>query len=347
MKKIITLIIFSLCCVTSANSAVIFEYDFFGDLIRTVGRTGTKDYINSVHVGPDNNIYTTFSFYPSGSVNSRGHIQKHSQTGQLLGSINSTDLNRIMSLDFDSGGNLYVLGKELFDKIPPIEARIDKYDQYGNYVSTFGKFGTQVDRYNDIRIINDLIYTSSFGGSTDQMKIFDTTGNLIKSFSPTGSSFFHEEIAYDFNSGVLYVFTPKNGPGDILISKFGLDGNILGVIDVRTMLGGNITVGGLDLLAGLEVGSNGNIFSFNKFSNELIEFDANGNLLNSLYLGEGTGGATRDFTFNINGNILLARDDERPSGSARPVPEPSTLGLFGISVAGTLLSKNRKNKTLM
>jgi hypothetical protein len=273
-----------------------------------------------VKVGPDGNIWVPRSdnSHSFGVPNPNDAVVVYDMNGNLKRTITGGGMRDPTSVSWDSHGNIYVTGGDDTFKV-----HVYKYDSSGNFVSDFSTAGwTLIDTYNDIEITsNDRMYVSAWWGTTgdDQMTEFDTSGNTVNTFSPTGPAYYHRDVALS-PSGTLWVRTPSNGPGTDLLRQFDLDGHQLSTISTTDALPGA-------LLTGLQVTASGDLLTLDVTTNKLFELKPTGTVVGSVTL-QGLSNWVGNFQVLPSGKILVANQKVI-------CPTPASETLYGSGWPGT------------
>jgi hypothetical protein len=129
------------------------------------------------------------------------------------------------------------------------------------------------------------------------MTEFDTAGGTVNTFSPTGPSFFHRDVALSpFDT--IWVRTPSNGPGSDLIREFDLDGNEISSFSTSSLLPGAS-------LTGLDVTATGDLLTLDVISKTLYVLSTGGAVVTSIPL-QGLSDWITNFDVTANGTILVS-----------------------------------------
>ncbi|MHC4415914.1 MAG: hypothetical protein ACYS0G_11580 [Planctomycetota bacterium] len=258
--------------------------------------TGWSMHIDDVEIGPDGNIWIARAdnSHSNGVPNPNDMVAVFDFSGTELSTVTGGGMRHPTAVAWDSSGNIYVAGEEI-----DFTTNMYKYDSAGGFLFKFRTQGWNlIDVYNDVVVTpDDRIYVSAWWGTgaADQMTEFDTPGGTVNTFSPTGPSYFHRDAA--LASSTVWVRTPRNGPGQDLMREFDLAGN---------QVSSFVTSGLGDLLTGLRVGANGNLFTYSRNTGALLEVTVTGSLVSTLPLLDPSIWVT-DFTFAADGRILVAR----------------------------------------
>ncbi|MFA5651955.1 MAG: 6-bladed beta-propeller [Candidatus Paceibacterota bacterium] len=239
------------------------------------GRVKTMDkYMNLLsefsynnHCGPSDIVRDT-----SGNIyfsDQCSRVLKFDQNGTLLQTIGSTspapgngngEFNNPRGMDFDSGGNLYVVDQG--------NNRIQRFDSSGNYVSQFGSSGSGEGQFsgpNDIKIDSlGNIYVSDTGNNRIQK--FDSSGNFLPSIGSYGSGlgqFDSPTGIYLDSSGYLYVADTNNHRIQIFNSEGAVFATISGDVDGTNQLTSPTHV---------SVNSSGDVFVTGSSNNKMYKF---------------------------------------------------------------------------
>ena len=260
--------------------------------------TFAQMHIDHVMIGPDNNIWLSRAdnSHSRGVPNPNDMVAVYDLAGNELRIVNGGGMRHPYGIGWDSGGNIYITGEDIF-----FASNIYKYDSGGNFQMDFRTAGWNlIDIYHDIDITgDDRVYVSSWHGlsGNPQMTEFDVTGATVRTFSFTGPSYFHRDVALS-PTNTLWVRTPKNGPGDDLMREFDLNGSEISAFSTSAAIPGS-------RLIGLEVAPGGNLFTLDANTATLYELSPAGVVVSQTPL-SGLSNWITDFTFAPGGEILVA-----------------------------------------
>jgi hypothetical protein len=269
-------------------------------------------HIDNVKMGPNGNIWLARAdnSHARGVPNPNDMVAIFAMDGTEINTIAGGGMRHPLSMAWDGEGNIYINGEDIF-----FATDVYKYESDGTYVTKFHTAGwTLIDEYNDIAIVNgSRIYVSSWHGTSndDQMTEFTTSGQTVRTFSPTGPFYFHRDVALG-PANTLWVRTPRNGSGDDLIREFDLDGNLIDYFSTTVAAPGSN-------MRGLEATAAGNIITLNVNDQVLYEMDSSGNVVGTTAL-QGLSSWITDFTFGPGGVILVANQSTQPAGLADAPP---------------------------
>lgn len=256
-------------------------------------------HVDQVRIGPDGNVWVARAdnSHGSGTPNPKDVVAVFAMDGTELFSISGGGMRHPLAVTWDGEGNIYIAGEDNF-----FASEVYKYASDGGFVDSFHTSGwSLIDEYNDIVISDDHLFVSSWHGTgnDDQMTKFTLDGATIDTFSSTGPSYFHRDMARGL-LGTIWVRTPKNGSGDDLLREFDLAGNEFTTISTSAAVPDSNMVG-------LEVGENGNLWLMESGSDTLYELSSSGAVVSSLVL-DGLSNWITDFTFGPAGEILVANE---------------------------------------
>ena len=200
----------------------------------------------------------------------------------------------------DTNGNSFVVDKSL--------NRITKIDPNGNFLRYWGAPGNgpgeftgpqsiAVDTANQILVLD---------AGNHRIQKFDSEGNFILEFGSqgTGNGQFSESLAITTDqNGVIYV---SEGDLGARIQLFDLQGNYLGQFGESVLLGGDISTP-----TGMAIAENGNLLVADGPQASVLEFNANGELVQMISSYQQEGLPTNPFIYPIdvtvgnNGNIFI------------------------------------------
>ena len=268
-----------------------------GSLTGRFRATLDDQHISDIKIGPDSKIWLARSdnSHSRGVPNPDDMVAVYDMAGTELRTIRTGSMRDPLAITWDSSGNLYVAGEDV-----NFVTDIYKFNTVGNFLLKFHTAGwSLIDEYNDlVTTSTDRVYASAWwgGGASDQMTEFDTSGGTVNTFSPTGPAYFHRSMALRSNS--LWVYTPKNGPGDDLVRQFNLAGNQISSFSVTAAVPGSSMVG-------LEISASNTLFMLDRNTAILYELNTAGNVVGQTQL-QGLSGWIADFTFSSTGSILVA-----------------------------------------
>lgn len=198
----------------------------------------------------------------------------------------------IYSMAFDASGNMYLGQNNAFHQE---QNQIQKYDAQGNYVSSFGAYGTgngQIIWPVSIAVNSSTgdIYVADISSSNTNSSIqrFDSSGNFISKFATLniasstadGSVYFPTSIALD-SSGNVYVTDSSNHR----VQKFDAAGNFLMKFGSQGSGDGQFSYPN-----GIAVNSDNEILVFDRYNSRVEKFDSTGQFLSQFgSLGTGDG----------------------------------------------------------
>jgi tripartite motif-containing protein 71 len=218
----------------------------------------------------------------------------HSQFG--VGPSDSDGQTNIPTgIDIDSDGNFYIADSA--------NARIQKFDSSGNFITKWGTYGSENDQF--IRPYAVAIDSSSNVYVVDSVpgfiKKFDSSGNFITKWGTegTGDGEFDSptNIAIDSSDGVFIADSGNNR-----IQKFDSSGNFI------TKWGTAGTADGeLNNPNGIAIDVDNNVYITDTGNNRIQKFDSSGNFITKW----GTAGTA-------DGELQLSKDfgNDRPAGIA-------------------------------
>jgi tripartite motif-containing protein 71 len=188
-------------------------------------------------------------------------------------------------MDYDSQGNIYITD--------PGNYRIQKFDSNGNFLSSFGSYGSGDNQFNSYFF--GLAVDSEdnvFVAYTYRHKIkkFDAEGNFLTEWGSSGSADgqfeFPENLVIDSNDNI-YVVDENNNR----VQKFDQDGNFI------TKWGSYGTGDGqFNYPESIGIDRDDNIFVVDTYSNRIQKFDSDGNFLYKF----GTYNAGNDENFGFS-----------------------------------------------
>jgi streptogramin lyase len=236
---IIIAVWFSAIEVSAADYNYILQWNFGGGNIYGL----TTDNSGNVYFAHD---YTVFKL--------NNHLNILTQWG-TFGTGNG-QFNDAMRPAIDASGNVYV--PDL------LNSRIQKFDSNGNYLTQWGTFGSAHGQFNYPYSAavdkNGYVYVLDQGNS--RIEKFDTNGNYVMTIGANGN-----DLAIDLNGNI---FVTQN----IQIAKYSSSGNLL--TSWGSQGSGN---GQFDLMIGIAVDKNGNVFVADAHNSRIQKFDNNGNFL--------------------------------------------------------------------
>jgi sugar lactone lactonase YvrE len=223
-----------------------------------------------------------------------GTVSEYDSAGDLINGSFASGLVDAEGLAFDSSGNLFVTS--LYNG-----GTVSEFNSNGKLVKSFASGSPAVNRFPAglaFDSTGNLYVANQFGGKIAE---FDAGGVMINNSFVTSPGAFGLAFGKNGNLYVAnYTGTLSNYVGTV--SEFAPDGHLINPSFAS----------GLDGASGLVFDNNGNLFVANRNDNNILEFDQNGNLINTIS------------SPSLNAPMFLA---------IQPVPEPATWALLGIGVA--------------
>lgn len=274
-----------------------------------------------------------------------GSISEFDANGNLLNAF-SSGLDDPMGLAFDHSGNLYVANY--------YGGNVAEFDSSGNLIN--GSFASGLVGPEGLAFDSsgNLFVSSLYNGGT--VSEFNSNGQLVHSFASGSSGLNRFPAGLAFNgTGNLYVVNQEPGSvaefnssgvlinnsfvtspgafglafgenGNLYVANYtGTQSNYVGTVSEFAPDGSLIDssfASGLDGASGLAFDNNGNLFVANRNDNNILEFDQNGHLINTIP------------SPSLNAPIYIA---------IQPVPEPSTWVLVLVGVAAFLGRRRRSH----
>jgi hypothetical protein len=284
--------------------------------------TGEDMHVSQLKMGPDGYLWIARAdnSHSSGQPNPNDMVAVFDLDGHEIRTISGGGMRHPRSIGWDNDGYIYVPAEDIY-----FASDIYKYEPNGTYVTKFHTVGWPlIDDYNDIVTTQEeRLYASAWHGTgnVDQMTEFDTAGQTVNTFSPTGPSYFHRDITLS-RSSTFWVRTPRNGSGDDLVREFDYAGSQIDVFSSSAGAPGSN-------MRGLEIDRTGagTLHMLNVNDQTLYEFDPDGNVVSLTPLQSLSGWIT-DFTFGPDQVILVANQGEEFSAAGEATPGGAGLVLI-------------------
>ncbi len=286
-----------------------------GTLVDEFIATDVDMHIDQLKIGPEGNIWLTRSdnSHTIGVPNPNDMVAVFTLDGTEIRTISGGGMRHPLGVGWDDIGSIFVSGEDDF-----FNSEVYKFDSSGTFLFSFHTAGWgPIDTYYDLVVrAGDHPYVTAWHGigNVDQVTEFSGAGATVNTFSPTGATYFHRDIALS-PAGTLWIRTPRNGPGDDLIREFRSDGVQTNQFNSTAAVPGSSFVG-------LEVGPGGEIYALNALDHVLYGFDPNGNIVSETFIQDLFTFIT-DFTFRPDGHVLVASRAPSPAAIQAGAPPAS------------------------
>lgn len=267
----------------SSGQASLIKYTHLGQQIWNKTYSGI-DPINTAAIDDENNIYMAGTQGPFGSediylfkVNQTGDIQWYKEWGGI-------DQEYVTSIEFNSNGDLYVLGSTYSDGAGEVDIVLLKYNQSGGFKwnKTWGyqwnDLGNDmyIDSNDNIFVVGESVLV--YGHRYDICVIkYDSEGNQI--FNSTWGI----DNVYDFGYSIVLdssqnIYVSGERSNNLLLVKFDSLGNYMWEVNNYTggsslYVGNALTLDASDnLIISCYTGSSMGIVSYNKDGALLAEY---------------------------------------------------------------------------
>jgi hypothetical protein len=311
---------------------VVSEYALDGTHLITFAGAGADSGIqnSAVEVGPDGNVYVTRSALSS-SNDFTGSVNSFTRAGSPVESwffdAENQSKRKLNDLAVAPNADIYVAAENGLGPIGQPETRgsIFRIDHNNDAISVLQPFDGAPDYRGVTTAPGNRIFASAWRGNfmgDDQMVRTNIIGSQLDSFSPTGNSVFHTELAYDSSFGLIAMVGPNGDQSDNHGWRiFGDDGSLTGVVN----LGGSDQFDpvGLSFVGG-------SLWTYNRATSSVERYTVGGGLLESFSIPEVTDFLS-DFTLTPEGTALFTH--------RITVPAPASAAVLGLAL--TLVRRRR------
>lgn len=301
---------------TTAGGSDVLAYDSNGNPLGSylAGNADALGTPTGIAFGPDGNLYIA----DAGSSTAAAVWRFNPVTAALTALVapGAGGLGSPTVLAFDSSGNIFVAGS----------SGVFEYDSNGNLLGAGALIPSGV---GGLVSPDGLAFDSSGnlymtdagngpGTVSGQVLEYTSGGVLVQTINAPGANGLDSATALAFEKGNLFVANATAGIGSGSVLEYDPSGNFSGTFAM-----------GLTAPTALAIDSLGNLFvtDAGAATNVVYEYDGGGNPLGT-FIPVGSGG-------------LVSPAGLAFTPASEPVPEPSTLVLFSMAVAGLALSHRR------